>query len=139
MLRKQKVIQKSNLKKGGVSRIMKEITIQYDSKEFGKRLKRIRKRMNITQEQLAEKLNLSVDSVSNFETGKTTCMPDHLIKICQLFNISADYFFFDKDFPLQLEENVVMNKIKQQLITCSDFDLYKINKIIQIMLLEPEA
>ncbi len=66
----------------------------YDAKEFGMRLKEIRKANKMTQVQLAEKLCLSVDSISNIENGRAACMPDHLTKICQIFNISADYFYF---------------------------------------------
>lgn len=52
----------------------------------------------MTQQELAELLFLSEESVSNFETGKTMCMPEHVIQMCQIFDVSADYFYFGKNY-----------------------------------------
>lgn len=118
---------------------MEELSVQYDAKEFGKRLRKIRKRNNMTQEKLAEILYLSVDSISNFENGKSTCMPEHLTKICQIFNISADYFYFEIDSPLKEESNSDIDSIIKLLKTCSEFDITRINQMIQILLAKPIA
>ena len=48
----------------------------YDAKAVGMRIKELRKGI-MTQEKLAEELFLSVDSVANFENGRSTCMPEH--------------------------------------------------------------
>ena len=53
----------------------------YDAKEFGKRLKKLRKERGYTQEKLAELLMVSIDSISNYETGKTTCILYFIEKI----------------------------------------------------------
>ena len=45
---------------------------KYDAVETGKRIRAIRKQNKFTQEQLAEELYLTAESVSNFENGKTT-------------------------------------------------------------------
>lgn len=42
----------------------------YDAVEFGKRLKMARKKAGKTQEQLAEELILSVDSISRIEKNQ---------------------------------------------------------------------
>lgn len=111
----------------------------YVAKEFGRRLKDIRKKNGVTQQQLAEQLNLSVDSVSNFENGKTTCMPDHITKICQIFNISADYFYFSMEKQLVEKTDSEFEKIMNMLKSCSDFDIERISRMIQIMLEQPAA
>lgn len=56
-------------------------TKNYNAVEFGKRVRAARKKFAMTQEQLAEKLILSVDSVSRIENGKVMCMPEHLVHI----------------------------------------------------------
>lgn len=48
----------------------------------------------MTQEQLAEHLILTAESVSNIEKGKTVCMPEHVIRICELFEVTADHLYF---------------------------------------------
>ena len=70
------------------------VMISYDASVVGERIRDIRKKNGYTQSRLGEQLMLSVDSVSNIENGKTTCMPEHIMRLCQLFNVSADYFYF---------------------------------------------
>ena len=55
---------------------MEHKTIHYNAVEFGRRIRTIRKQKKMTQQELAELLFLSEESVSNFETGKTMCMPE---------------------------------------------------------------
>lgn len=111
----------------------------YDVKEFGNRLRAIRKKNGYTQEQLADLLLLSVDSISNMENGKTTCMPEHMMKICQIFNVSADYFYFSMDKELLQKEARDIDSLMKLLQTCSDVDYSKIYRIIKIMLESPAA
>ncbi|MBQ4059640.1 MAG: helix-turn-helix transcriptional regulator [Lachnospiraceae bacterium] len=106
----------------------------YDVKEFGNRLRAIRKKNGYTQEQLADLLLLSVDSISNMENGKTTCMPEHMMKICQIFNVSADYFYFSMDKELLQKEARDIDSLVKLLQACSDVDYSKIYRIIKIML-----
>ncbi|MFV0239535.1 MAG: helix-turn-helix domain-containing protein [Lacrimispora sphenoides] len=50
-----------------------------------------RKKLNITQEELAEKLNLSQKSISKYETGARNPSYDTLTQIAKFFNVSTDY------------------------------------------------
>lgn len=62
-------------------------------KAMGKRIKIIRKKHNMTQEQLADILGISSDQISNIELGKSACKTDHIFLLTQIFNVSADYLF----------------------------------------------
>ncbi len=53
-------------------------------------LKKIRKENNLSQEQLAEKLNVSRQSVSKWESGQAYPEMDKVLQICQLFSVSVD-------------------------------------------------
>ena len=112
----------------------------YDAKEFGKGLKKLRKERGYTQEDLAELLMVSIDSISNYETGKTTCMPEHVTKICQILNISADnlYFGFKRELA-DKQQDASLEKIIERLKLCSDFDLGRVDSMIQILLAQPAA
>lgn len=112
---------------------------KYDAKEFGSRLRAIRRKNGYTQEQLADLLLLSVDSISNMENGKTTCMPEHMMKICQIFNVSADYFYFHMDKELLQKESENLDSLMMLLKTCSDVEYSKIYRVIKIMLESPAA
>ena len=58
--------------------------------ELGEKLQSIRKRNNLSQSDLAEKLDVSRQSVSKWETGTATPKLSKLIRISELFNISLD-------------------------------------------------
>ena len=106
----------------------------YDAKAFGSRLKAIRKANKYTQAKLAEVLFISEESVSNIEKGKTMCMPEHLMKICQLFNVSADYLYFGVERKLDKKTNSDYESILKTLEGCSDFDLNRIKMMLPILL-----
>lgn len=78
--------------------------VLYDQAELGKRIKSKRKEYKMTQEDLAQKLEVSRDSISDYERGITQCGCDHLIKLCQIFNVSSDYFLFGYEKKLKLDE-----------------------------------
>ncbi len=57
---------------------------------FSEKLQKIRKENNITQEQLADKLNVSRQAVSKWESGTAYPDTEKLIQISKIFNISLD-------------------------------------------------
>ena len=60
-------------------------------KELGHRASLRRKALGYTQEQLAEKINVSVQMISNLESGKKAIRPENIVKLCTALEISADY------------------------------------------------
>ena len=58
---------------------------------FGLRLKTLRLAKGLTQTQLAKKLDVVRASVSYYEKNAIYPSVDVLIKICRLFNVSADF------------------------------------------------
>lgn len=63
----------------------------YDQKESGKRIAALRKEKGLTQEQLAEKLNISTSTLGKIERGIQGFSIDLLIEIGIFFGISTDY------------------------------------------------
>lgn len=55
-------------------------------------LKKIRKENNLSQEDLAEKLNVSRQSVSKWEQGIAYPEMDKVLQICKMFNLNIDEF-----------------------------------------------
>ena len=62
-----------------------------DSMEFKDRLRQERLRLNLTQEQLANKLNVGRSNVANWEYGRNMAPYDTLEKIANIFDCSIDY------------------------------------------------
>jgi len=57
---------------------------------IGSNIKRLRREMNITQEQLAEYLGLSSRSVSQWECERTSPDISQIPALCHIFDVSSD-------------------------------------------------
>lgn len=58
---------------------------------FSERLKKARKNQNLSQEQVAEKLNTARSNISKYETGFMEPSLQTLKELCELYKVSADY------------------------------------------------
>ncbi|ALV23062.1 helix-turn-helix domain-containing protein [Carnobacterium antarcticum] len=58
--------------------------------KFHESIKEKRKKLNLTQEEVAEKLFVSRQTISNWENGKTLPDIESLISISELYEISLD-------------------------------------------------
>ena len=58
--------------------------------DLGKKIIEMRKNAKLSQEQLAEKLDVTRQTISNWENGKLYPDIDALVKISKCFNISLD-------------------------------------------------
>ena len=55
------------------------------------RIKGLREDNDKSQKELAEYLHIAQNTYSQYENGKRDLPTDCLIKICQYYNVSADY------------------------------------------------
>ncbi len=58
---------------------------------IGERLAEVRNDHGDTQQTLGDKLNVTKFTISNWEQQKSEPSHEFLIKICRLYNVSADY------------------------------------------------
>lgn len=58
---------------------------------FQKRLKELRSEMGCTQEDMANKLNISKSAYGYYEQGKTTPDSSSISMLADFFNVSTDY------------------------------------------------
>ena len=59
--------------------------------DFGYRLRELRESKNLTQTQVAKRLNLSKTTISGYENNIKTPSLDVLVKLSILYGVSADY------------------------------------------------
>lgn len=74
---------------------------------IAEKLKYLRKEHNMTQEDMSEKLNVSRQTISKWETNITIPDADNIVAICKLFNITTDEL---------LDYNVQTIKKKKQFV-----------------------
>lgn len=86
-----------------------------DMQTIGKRLAEIRKSKKLKQMELAERLNVSQQVISNIERGVTTPDIEQLKKIADIYNISLDQLV-GRDFFCDDADDVerkILSYIKQ--------------------------
>lgn len=71
-------------------------------KAMGERLRKQRKLLHLTQEQLAEKLDISIKHYSEAERGIIGLSVDNLIKVSKVLGVSLDYLLkgIQIDYPV---------------------------------------
>ena len=74
---------------------------------FSEKLQELRKNNGLSQEDLAEKCNVSRQAVSKWELGQGYPEMEKLIKLCDLFEVNLDYLVRDKKL-----ENKNINQFK---------------------------
>ncbi len=74
-----------------VRRVDKELMLQ-----IGKRLRKQREKLNMIREEFAEKAGISPQFLAEIENGKKGMSSETLYKICENFNLSADYILLGR-------------------------------------------
>ncbi len=97
-------------------------------KLFGKRVKELRKKNNLTQEQLAEKIGVYQKQIGNIETGVCFTTFQTLEKLAQVFNVEIEELF--KISHLNTREEII-NNINEMLQNAKDTELSVIQRVIQ--------
>lgn len=65
-------------------------------KALGKRISQRRRSLGLTQEQVAEQMNVSIQMISNLEMGRKAIRPENLVKLSAVLQISTDYLLMGK-------------------------------------------
>lgn len=96
-------------------------------KLFGKRIKELRKRNGLTQEQLSEKMGLFQKQIGNIETGTCFTTINNIEKLSNIFGVEIKDLF---DFGHMEQREQLIQKINQILSEASDTEVQTFYKII---------
>ena len=81
--------------------------------KFGDNLRQIRKNKKMSQEQLAEKVNVTRQSVSKWENSESYPEMNNILELCKIFNCKLnDLVHTDMTDISSLDEEIVMNVVK---------------------------
>ena len=90
-------------------------TVQSKLNRFKVQLKLLRLSTGFSQQELSQKLKISLRSYQRLETGEATPSLDQLLAMTDIFQIKLDDFFHYKDvklmnlnFPSEKSENVLL-------------------------------
>lgn len=106
-----------------------------DFKTIGLKIRERRKILGITQEYIAEQLDVNPSHISNIECGRANPSLTALVKIANLLQCSIDYFI-EKEYTYQNTSKsleTLDEQILKKLHYCNNDTKTKILKIIDII------
>ena len=87
-----------------------------NQERIGKFIKITRKENNLTQEELASRIDISITHMSHIETGNKKLSLQVLVDIANELNVTTDELLFDKE---KLDNNSIKPEIQNILNSCS--------------------
>lgn len=85
----------------------------FDAKEVAARLQTLRKDRGMTQEQMAEALNISLEHLSKMERGKRKPSIDLIVAMSGYFHVSTDYLLMGTDCGMEDHRTRIMDVVTQ--------------------------
>lgn len=89
--------------------------------KINEKIYNLRKEHNLSQEELADKLNVSRQTISKWELGESCPDFDKIVPLCEVFNITTEELLRDKKEIVQSENSGKVDVIKAILICVSIF------------------
>ena len=84
--------------------------------EFSEKLITLRKGRDLTQEQLAEQLNVSRQSISKWESGQVIPEVEKIVELSKVFNVTLDYLLKPSEIDeLSVKTDMLEHQQKQLL------------------------
>jgi len=90
----------------------------FDMKAFGYRLKMLRTERNLTQEQFAEIINVSVSHLGKMEIGYKAPSIEVLLMIAFFFDVTTDYLLYGRN----TSSDLLKKKLKAMIAELSEFE-----------------
>lgn len=109
------------------------MTIDYSA--VGKRISLIRKNRGMTQEQLAEKAELSNIYISHIENSRSIPSLETLMKLCSALDVTPDEVLLGTKQDM---ENYLQSDIQKKLILYTPKERRMVSRFIDLLLEERE-
>lgn len=84
--------------------------------DFSQKLLTLRKANNLTQEELAEKLDVSRQSVSKWESGQATPELEKIIAMSAVFDVTTDYLLKSSEIDDLSVKTEMLEKQQQMML-----------------------
>ncbi len=97
---------------------------------MGQKIKAAREQKGYTQEQLAERLNLSVQHVSVIERGVKAPKLETFIKIANELDVNADFLLSDQ---LAVSAQLEASELYDRMRAVSDREKERILKVVRVL------
>lgn len=95
-----------------------EVTVNYEN--VGNKIRERRNFLKVTQENLANDINVSASFISDIENGRRKMSLETMIKISIALKTSLDYFILDNVKDVKLKNNIKYDELKNILGTVDE-------------------
>lgn len=102
--------------------------MEIDYRAIGKRVKSARINAHLTQEELSEKINMSLSHISNIETGNTKLSLPAILEIANALSVSVDELLCDNNTQTVA---VFQNELQKLVADCSYREMQIITDIVK--------
>lgn len=96
----------------------------------GEKTKVVRKKKNISQEELTEMIGISPVHLSRIENGHVMPKIDILVELCTKLEISSDFLLLGR----HNSENVLLNLLFNRMHVCKDKQLKLLVEIMELLI-----
>lgn len=100
-------------------------------KSMGQKIKRARERKVYTQEELAERVNLSVQHISVIERGIKAPRLETFLNIANELDVDADYLLADL---LNVSEQLTSNELYDMMAEVSKKEKRRILEVVKVLI-----
>lgn len=99
---------------------------------MNERLKKLRKALDLTQQEFADQIGIKRNSFANYETGRNTPIDAIIVSICREFNVNEDWLRDGiGDMFLPTDRNADIAKLTKQLLN-EESDSFK-NRFVSML------
>ncbi len=102
----------------------------FDMQKIGNKLLNARKRLGLTQAQVAEKAGLSDRTYADIERGSTNMRTETLLHICQALQITPDEIFTESNSSITIQQEEIIKKLN----SCTQKDRETALKLLSVYL-----
>ncbi len=95
-----------------------EVTVNYE--DVGNKIRERRNFLKVTQENLANDINVSASFISDIENGRRKMSLETMIKISIALKTSLDYFVLDNVKDIKTKNNIKFDELKNILETVDE-------------------
>ena len=95
-----------------------EVTVNYE--DVGNKIRERRNFLKVTQENLANDINVSASFISDIENGRRKMSLEIMIKISIALKTSLDYFVLDNVKDIKTKNNIKFDELKNILETVDE-------------------
>ncbi len=99
----------------------------------GNKLKKLRKKEDLSQEQVASSLHVSQSTYARIERGESSSWASHINTICEVFKISPEDLIKeeDKEESNNLNETLIINQLSDKVIEQYEARIKELKKVIK--------